>query len=90
MVEMSHFATFSVFLVLALLSWRDLMRPADAQVATKDIPTPKFSAFAGPTIKFLYWYVEIRILWRDFHSSRPTYVTPLLHPLNNKGCKGHA
>jgi len=38
------------------MSLSDIYQPVDAQKAGKDIPTPKLSTFAGPTLKFLYCY----------------------------------
>ena len=73
MAEMSHLATAGILICLALMSLKDISQPADAQKITKDIPAPKLSNFAGPTLKFLYWWVQSvwqpdLILWYPHHA----------------------
>jgi len=57
MVEpnMTRLGILAVFIAFALITWRDLSKPVEAQ-RTKDIPTPSLSKFAGPTLSFLYCY----------------------------------
>jgi len=54
MPEPGQVAMMGAVLVLALLSLKD-MQPVSAQ-KSKDIPAPKLTTFAGPTLRFLYCY----------------------------------
>ncbi|KAK2146335.1 hypothetical protein LSH36_615g00021 [Paralvinella palmiformis] len=54
MAEMTHWTTVGLIICLALLTWRDLTSPTDAQKTTKDIPMPKLSKLTGPTLRFLF------------------------------------
>ena len=55
MAEMSHLAIAGLFVALAMVTWRDLSQPVEAQKTVKEIKTPKLAKFAGPTLTFLFW-----------------------------------
>lgn len=55
MADLMRFTPVGIALCLILMTWRDLTMPVDAQKASKDIPEPKLSKFAGPTLRFLFW-----------------------------------
>ncbi len=52
---MTQAVTAGVFILVALMTWRDLTQPTEAQKTGKEIPTPKLAKFAGPTLRFLFW-----------------------------------
>jgi hypothetical protein len=56
MSDMGRYAAIGVFLALAVMSWRDLSQGTNAEKTIKDIPAPKLSKFAGPSITFLFCY----------------------------------
>ena len=39
----------------------DLYRPLEAEKESKIMPVPKMTSFAGPTLKFVFWYVKYLI-----------------------------
>lgn len=45
-----------VFSALIFLTWRDLIHTEQSQDVQKDIKAPKLSKFAGPTLKFMFWW----------------------------------
>ena len=56
MAELGQFGILALLIVFVLITWRDLTGVADAQPKSpKNIPEPKMAAFAGPTIKFMFW-----------------------------------
>ena len=56
MADLSQFGILAVLVVFVLITWRDLTGVADAQPKPhKNIPEPKMAAFAGPTVKFMFW-----------------------------------
>lgn len=58
MAEMSHLMTLGIFVVIVALSWRDMAQSStpDEGKPSKDIPRPKLSHFAGPTVRFMFCY----------------------------------
>jgi hypothetical protein len=56
MARMAYFGTFGVVVLFTILSWQDLSSNLGVSASMeKNIPTPKMSSFAGPTLKILYW-----------------------------------
>jgi len=56
MADMSLVAAFGILICLSYVSYNSVGPVTDAQKVSKDIPAPKLSNFAGPTLRFLYCY----------------------------------
>ena len=61
MADVSRFASLGFFLFVILITWMDLYRPLDAEKDLKTMPAPKMASFAGPTLKFVFWYDNLDI-----------------------------
>jgi hypothetical protein len=56
MADFGQLPFFIICVVLLFITYRDFSSSQESPAVQKDVKAPKLSAFAGPTLKFLFCY----------------------------------